>query len=130
MTLRLLIDMNLSPSWVEVFREAGFEAIHWSRLGAHNAPDSELFAWARENEYIVFTHDLDFGAMLNATQAESPSVFQVRTDDVSPAALAPRAIELLQRFAPHLSSGALIVVDEMRERVRILPLGGGLRSYP
>lgn len=126
MTLRLLIDMNLSPSWVGVLREAGFEAIHWSQLGAHNAPDSELFAWARVNEYIVFTHDLDFGAMLSATRAESPSVFQIRTDDVSPDALAPRTIELLLRFAPQLLSGALIVVDEIRERVRILPLGSGL----
>ena len=123
MTLRLLIDMNLSPSWVEVLRMAGFEAIHWYKLGAPNAPDSELFAWAREHKYIVFTHDLDFGAMLVATHAESPSVFQIRTEDVSPAALAPRAIELLHRFTPQLSSGALVVVDEMRERIRILPLG-------
>ena len=123
MTLRLLIDMNLSPSWVGVLRKAGFEALHWSQLGAHNAPDSELFAWAREHLYIVFTHDLDFGALLTATKAESPSVFQIRTDDVSPAALAPRTIELLHRFTPQLSSGALIVVDEMRERIRILPLG-------
>jgi predicted nuclease of predicted toxin-antitoxin system len=98
MTLRLLIDMNLSPSWVEVLREAGFEAEHWYRVGAPNAPDSELFAWARENEHIAFTHDLDFGALLAATRAESPSVFQIRTDDVSPDTLAPRAIELLRRF--------------------------------
>ena len=123
MTLRLLIDMNLSPSWVEVLREAGFEAEHWYRIGAPNAPDSELFAWARENKYIVFTHDLDFGALLAATGAESPSVFQIRTDDVSPDALAPRAIDLLHRFAPQLTAGALVVVDEMRERIRILPLG-------
>jgi predicted nuclease of predicted toxin-antitoxin system len=123
MTLRLLIDMNLSPSWVDVLREAGFEAVHWFNIGAHNAPDSELFSWARENGYIVFTHDLDFGALLAATRAESPSVFQIRTDDVSPDALAPRAIELLNRFTPQLSAGALVVVDEMRERVRILPLG-------
>lgn len=123
MTLRLLIDMNLSPSWMEVLRNAGFESTHWYRLGAPNAPDSELFAWAREHEHVVFTHDLDFGAMLAATHAESPSVFQIRTDDVSPAVLAPRAIELLHRFTPQLSSGALVIVDEMRERVRILPLG-------
>ena len=123
MTLRLLIDMNLSPSWVEVLREAGFEAAHWYHIGAPNAPDSELFAWARESGYIVFTHDLDFGALLAATGAESPSVFQIRTDDVSPDALAPRAIDLLRRFTPQLSTGALVVVDEMRERVRILPLG-------
>lgn len=122
MTLRLLIDMNLSPSWVEVLRKAGFETEHWYYIGAANAPDSVLFSWARENGYIIFTHDLDFGALLAATRAESPSVFQVRTDDVSPDALAPRAIELLHRFTPQLSAGALIVVDEMRERIRILPL--------
>jgi predicted nuclease of predicted toxin-antitoxin system len=123
MTLRLLVDMNLSPSWVEVFREAGFEAEHWFRVGAADAPDSELFDWASKNGYIVITHDLDFGALLAATHAVSPSVFQIRTEDVSPDALAPRAIGLLQRFAPQLSAGALVVVDEMRERVRILPLG-------
>ena len=122
MTLRLLIDMNLSPSWIEVLREAGFDAEHWFRVGSANAPDSEIFSWASKNEYIVFTHDLDFGALLAATHAESPSVFQIRTDDVSPATLAPRTIELLRRFTPQLSSGALVVVDEMRERVRILPL--------
>ncbi len=122
MTLRLVIDMNLSPLWVEVLCDAGFEAVHWYRIGAANAPDSEIFSWARTNNHIVFTHDLDFGALLAATSAESPSVFQIRTEDVSPGALAPRAIELLNRFAPELTSGALIVVDEMRERIRILPL--------
>ena len=123
MSLRILIDMNLSPLWVEVLQKAGFEACHWYKLGAPNAPDSVLFIWARENKHIVFTHDLDFGAMLAATNAEAPSVFQIRTEDVSPTALAPRAIELLRRFAPQLSSGALVIVDEMRERIRILPLG-------
>lgn len=123
MSLRIPIDMNLSPSWVEVLQKAGFEARHWYKLGAPNAPDNVLFSWARENKYIVFTHDLDFGAMLAATNAESPSVFQIRTEDVSPAALAPRAIDLLHRFESQLSSGALVIVDEMRERIRILPLG-------
>ena len=122
MTLHLLVDMNLSPSWVGVLNNAGFEATHWSLVGAPNAPDRELFSWASEHGYVVFTHDLDFGALLSASRAESPSVFQIRTDDVSPEALAPRAISLLNRFTPQLLSGALVVVDEMRERVRILPL--------
>jgi predicted nuclease of predicted toxin-antitoxin system len=123
MSLKILIDMNLTPKWVDVLQQAGFEAKHWYILGAPNAPDSELFAWARENKFIVFTHDLDFGAMLAATNAESPSVFQIRTEDVSPAALAPRAVELLHRFSTQLSTGALVVIDEMNERIRILPLG-------
>ena len=121
--MKLLVDMNLSPTWIPMLQAAGFEAIHWRALGAGNAPDSELFAWARDNAHIVFTHDLDFGAMLAATGAESPSVFQIRTQDVSPQTLGPRAIVLLRRFEADLNAGALVVADELRERVRLLPLG-------
>lgn len=122
--MKILIDMNLSPLWTNVINAAGIEAIHWSSIGAANAPDAQLFAWARDHGYIVLTHDLDFGAMLALTDAESPSVFQIRTQDVTPDALAPRAISLLQRFQRELESGALIVADDLRERVRVLPLRG------
>lgn len=120
--MKLLLDMNLSPSWVATLEQAGFEAIHWSQVGKHNAPDRELFAWARQHQHIVFTHDLDFGAMLALTGAESPSVFQVRTQDATPDTLAIRVISVLQRFHVELETGALVVVDDVRERVRILPL--------
>lgn len=120
--MKLLIDMNLSPAWTDVLSGAGFESVHWSEIGAPNAPDNVLFEWAREHGYVVFTHDMDFGTMLAATYAESPSVFQIRTADVSPVALGSRAIRLLCQFASQLSEGALVVVDENRERVRILPL--------
>lgn len=45
--MRLLIDMNLSPRWVGIFRDAGIEAAHWSTLGTANAPDSEIMAYAQ-----------------------------------------------------------------------------------
>jgi predicted nuclease of predicted toxin-antitoxin system len=121
--MKILIDMNLAPSWAPVLGAAGFDAVHWSTVGPADAPDSALFAWAREHGYVVFTHDLDFGAMLAATRAESPSVFQIRTQNVAPAALSQRAIALMRRFEYELENGALIVVDELRERIRLLPLG-------
>ncbi len=122
--MKLLVDMNLSPAWIPFLAAEGFAATHWSTIGPANALDSELFAWARNHQHVVFTHDLDFGAMLALTQAESPSVFQIRTDDVAPETLGPRAVVLLRRFRNELESGALIVADERRERVRLLPLGG------
>ena len=120
--MKLLVDMNLSPTWVPSLEVGGFEAVHWSKVGRPNAPDSQLFAWAREYGYIIFTHDLDFGAMLALTGVGFPSVFQIRTQDVTPASLAPRAIVLIRRFEEELNAGALIVADELRERVRLLPL--------
>lgn len=44
--------------------------------------------YARVNSYIVFTHDLDFGALVALTQTESPSVVQVRAQNILPSYLA------------------------------------------
>ena len=85
--MRIVIDMNLTPQRVEVFERHGFEAVHWQQVGARNAPDREIMQWARDNGDIVFTHDLDFGAILAATGADAPSVIQVRTQDVAPSHL-------------------------------------------
>ena len=64
--MKLLVDMNLSPRWIGVLAEAGIEAAHWSSLGAKNAPDSEIMAYANANDYVVLTNDLDFGAILKS----------------------------------------------------------------
>ena len=82
--MKLLIDMNLSPRWVTLLADADIEAVHWSTCGAKTAPDSEIMAYASRNDYVVLTHDLDFGAILAATHGEKPSVVQIRSEDVSP----------------------------------------------
>ena len=119
--MKLLIDMNLSPDWVEVFTREGWEAAHWSRTGDPRAKDSVLMEWAKENGFIVFTHDLDFGALLAITRAEGPSVIQVRTQDIMPQSLGSRLVKILRQYEATLAKGALITVDETRDRVRILP---------
>jgi predicted nuclease of predicted toxin-antitoxin system len=54
--MKVLIDMNLSPRRLDLLTGAGLEAVHWSSLGAGNAPDLEIMANARTNDYIVLTH--------------------------------------------------------------------------
>jgi predicted nuclease of predicted toxin-antitoxin system len=120
--MKLLVDMNLSPRWVAVLAGAGIETAHWSALGANNAPDSEIMAYARANGYVVLTHDLDFGAILAATQDEKPSVVQIRADDVSPDVIGKLVISALRQMASELEDGALITVDQSHTRLRILPL--------
>ena len=77
--------------------------------------------WARANDYVVFTHDLDFGTLLATTRAQGPSVIQVRAQDIMPHSLGARLVNLLRQYQPVLETGALITVDELRSRVRILP---------
>lgn len=66
--MKLIVDMNLSPRWIQLLNQAGMEAIHWSEVGRANAKDSEIMIYARTNNCVVLTHDLDFSAILSATQ--------------------------------------------------------------
>jgi predicted nuclease of predicted toxin-antitoxin system len=120
--MKLLIDMNMSPLWVEILKDAGFEAAHWSSLGMANAPDSEIMAFAKANGYVVFTQDLDFGLLLATTLGERPSVVQVRAQDVLPDTIGKQVIEALQQMRTELAEGALVTVDPKRTRLRVLPL--------
>jgi predicted nuclease of predicted toxin-antitoxin system len=120
--VKILIDMNLSPQWREVLRSAGHEVRHWSEIGAHNADDTVIMEWARVHGFIVFTNDLDYGALLYSTGAVAPSVIQARADDVRPTALSGAIAVVLLEAEEALLAGALVTVDMRRHRVSILPL--------
>lgn len=119
--MKLLVDMNLSPRWIRLLVDAGIEAAHWSTLGAKNATDSEIMAYAKVTDYVVLTHDLDFGAILAATHGEKPSVVQIRAEDVSPDVIGNQVVAALRQMAPELKEGALLTIEPGRARLRVLP---------
>lgn len=90
-------------------------------MSVTHASDDVIMNWARENGYVVFTHDLDLGALLATTRAEGPSVIQVRTQDIMPDGLGNRMLTILRQYGSILEKGALITIDETKDRVRILP---------
>ena len=72
--MRLLIDMNLTPRWVQFLLNAGHEAVHWSSIGSGSAKDGEICAYARQYAYLILTNDLYFPQILAHTRqaARSP----------------------------------------------------------
>jgi predicted nuclease of predicted toxin-antitoxin system len=121
MSVQLVVDMNLSPDWVSALAAHGWSAVHWSNVGDPRADDSEILRWASDNDQIVFTHDLDFGTILAVSHASGPSVLQVRCQNVLPEHIGPMVFAALRQHQAALESGAILVVDERRSRVRILP---------
>lgn len=119
--MKLLIDMNLSPSWVDFLELHGFSAVHWSSLGPASAPDSEIIDYAVRNGFVVFTHDLDFGRLLAMSKSTAPSVIQMRTHDVLPSAIGSLVLSALKATRPQLEAGALVTVDPAHQRIRLLP---------
>jgi predicted nuclease of predicted toxin-antitoxin system len=120
--MKLVIDMNLSPRWVRFLREAGFEAVHWSTTGDPRATDATIMEWARHAGCVVFTHDLDFSALLAASEATGPSVIQARAQDVLPDAIGSEVVRVLRTHSAELEQGAIVTLDNLRARVRVLPI--------
>ena len=58
--MRLIVDMNLTPRWVQYLQDSGFECTHWSDIGPRTAEDSTICDHARKHEAVVITNDLDF----------------------------------------------------------------------
>jgi predicted nuclease of predicted toxin-antitoxin system len=100
----------------------GWAVVHWSTVGDPRATDRTILDWAVANGYVVFTHDLDFGTALALTHGHGPSVIQVRGQDVLPEHMGSMMIAVLKQHDTELASGALVVVDESKSRIRILPM--------
>jgi predicted nuclease of predicted toxin-antitoxin system len=60
--------------------------------------------------------------LLAANKTNGPSVIQVRLQDVLPSAIGEAVLRAIRAAQPHLETGALVTVDAMRQRIRLLPI--------
>lgn len=120
--VKILIDVNLSPRWVDALADRGHDAIHWSTIGKLDAEDVTILEWASDQGAVLLSCDLDFGAILAATHALGPSVIQIRGNDVLPEAIAERVSRVISHLERELRQGALVSLDIGQARVRVLPL--------
>lgn len=98
--------------------------VGWRRIGRlseTSLPGTPKFL-NMQNSTATSTHDLDFSAILATTCAKTPSVIQIRTQDVLSEQFRDVLTDALRQFAPELEAGALIAIDETRSRARVLPL--------
>ena len=55
MSVRLVVDMNLSVEWVAELAGNGWSAVHWSTVGDPRAGDAETMVWALANGRVVWS---------------------------------------------------------------------------
>lgn len=108
--------------WAAELQSRGFEAVHWSGTGSASASDEEVLGWCASHGHVLFTHDLDFGAILAASKDRGPSVIQLRTENVTPEAMAQQVASTFRQLEGLLAAGALVTIEPGRHRARLLPL--------
>ena len=120
--MKLLLDMNLPPRLAESLTSKGISAKHWYFIGASDAPDVEIIAYAKEHDYTVLTCDLDFSTILSITHGQKPSVIQIRVQDIYTEQLVALITAAVSRYSEKIESGAILSLDAKKARLRILPL--------
>ena len=121
--MRFLADAGISPKTVEFLKQRGHEAVHARTLGLERAADRELVEYARAHASVILTFDLDFGDVLALGVLDKPSVVICRLADERPESVNQRLSSVLGERVADLESGALILVEDARYRIRKLPIG-------
>jgi predicted nuclease of predicted toxin-antitoxin system len=123
--VRLLVDNALSPALAAALRAGGHDALHVRDRGLEQATDAAIFAAAAAEDRVVVSADTGFGTLLALRGARRPSVLLWRrATPRRPDAQAPVVLDALARTEPDLASGAIVVIEAARLRVRHLPIGG------
>ena len=121
--MRFLIDMNLTPRWVEYLNGAGHKVQHWSSIGSASAKDREICQYAREHGFVLLTNDLDFPQILAHTGDATPSVVLLRGEPLVPELRGGALLKALADCESDLVNGAIVTLDwSDRPRARVLPL--------
>ena len=114
--------MNITPTCVEFFALHGIEAVHWLSVGRATEPDVEIMKYAQTNGYVILTNALDFGTLLARTRNHSPSVILIRARLLIPRTIGQTILLILRQHQTAIDAGALIIVDDYRHKLRLLPI--------
>jgi predicted nuclease of predicted toxin-antitoxin system len=122
--MKVLLDMPVSSSLLDVLRAHGHEGVHAHQIGKGRASDSELLEIAHREGRVVITADLDFPRLLAISSAEGPGMILFRGGNYPDREMCELLERVLKQVLPGILESSICVVDKRRIHITELPIGG------
>lgn len=120
--LEFIADMNISPLTVEELRKKGWNIVRVSETMSVKTKDIEILIFAKKNNKVLISQDLDFSMLLAVGGYKKPSVINLRLNNTKPNFITMRIIEIVYEMEKELQEGIVVSVDETSARFRNLPI--------
>ena len=115
--MKFLLDQNLSPKTLQLFRELGFDAVDLRELGKAGVPDEEVYGLAKAEGRVLVTFDLDFARRFMVGK-ELPGLLLLRVHPQTLEVLHPVLQNFLKKVRPEDLLGAIVTLERDRYRIR------------
>ena len=120
--MRFLVDACVDIGVDRWLREQGHESIHLRDQGLQELPDGEIFSKADSENRVIVTIDLDFSEIISFSHGSIVSTITFRVRNTRGAFLVRRLEDVLPAVAGFLERGAIVIIEDARYRVRLIPI--------
>ncbi len=120
--IRLLADVHISPKTVADLQKQGYEIMRSSEFLPANAPDINILEFARTENWVVLTQDLDFSMLVALSRYSQPSLITLCLSSAKPDIVTQKLLEVLPQIEEALQEGSAITIQDESIRIRKLPV--------
>mgnify|MGYP001793325607 FL=1 len=120
--IKLLADMNISPVTVSDFQLNGWNVIRVVEIFPASASDLQILEFAREEERVIVSQDLDFSMLLAVGGYNQPSLITLRLSFTDPEVVTAKILQALPQIEEILTQGAAVTIEDNNIRIRKLPI--------
>ena len=120
--IRLLADVHISPKTVADLQKQGYEILRSSEFLPANAPDINVLEFARTENWVVLTQDLDFSMLVALSRYSQPSLITLRLSSAKPDIVTQKLLDVLPQIEEALQEGSAITIQDESIRIRKLPV--------
>ena len=120
--IRLLADVHISPKTVGDLQKQGYEIMRSSEVLPANAPDINILEFARTENWVILTQDLDFSMLVALSRYSQPSLITLRLSSAKPDIVTQKLLDVLPQIEEALQEGSAITIQDESIRIRKLPV--------